>query len=105
MTRTQFSLATLKVLRALLDEPGGQHYGLQLIEATDVKAGALYPILSRLEGDGLITGEWEGIDEAAAGRRRRRYCRLTAPGERTALAVLSDTARMLAPSRSGLVAT
>jgi DNA-binding MarR family transcriptional regulator len=104
MVKSEMSLASLKVLRAFLDDPGGQHYGLRLIGATGVKAGSLYPILSRLEGDGLISGEWESIDEAAEGRRRRRYYKLTALGQRTAIAVLSETARVLAPPRLGLAA-
>lgn len=98
-------MATLEVLRAFLDQPTGQHYGLQLMRTTGVKAGALYPILSRLEADGLVAGEWEGIDEAAEGRRRRRYYRLTALGEQTATAALNDAVRRLAPPRPRMVPT
>jgi PadR family transcriptional regulator, regulatory protein PadR len=39
--------------------------------------GTLYPILHRLEGEGLIVGRWE----EAAGRRRKSY-RITAAGAR-----------------------
>lgn len=91
------SLATLKVLRALFDGQGTNHYGLALIERTNVKAGTLYPILSRLEKDEWVKGEWENIDEAAAGRRRRRYYQLTGLGEREARQILADTAAELAP--------
>ena len=38
--------------------------------------GTLYPILHKLEKDGLIEGEWSGEDE---GRRRKSY-RLSAHG-------------------------
>jgi|HubBroStandDraft_6_1064221.scaffolds.fasta_scaffold33731_2 PadR family transcriptional regulator PadR len=75
------SLATLKVLRALLDNISPKHYGLELSERSGVTTGALYPILSRLEADGWVEGEWEDIDESLAGRRRRRYYRLTGLGE------------------------
>ena len=105
MARTKFSMTTLEVLRAFLEKPTGQLYGLQLIQTTGVKAGALYPILSRLEADGLIAGEWEAIDEAAEGRRRRRYYRLTALGEQTAIAALSAAVRRLSPPRAGMVPT
>jgi len=38
--------------------------------------GTLYPILHRLEGDGLVRGEWSGGE----GVRRRKVYRLTAAG-------------------------
>jgi DNA-binding PadR family transcriptional regulator len=91
------SLAALKVLRALLDEVATEHYGLELGERSGVKTGALYPILSRLEKDGWVEGKWEDIDESAAGRRRRRYYRLTGKGERAAHEILAETVARLAP--------
>lgn len=91
------SLTTLKVLRAFFDRPTGAHYGLQLIDASNVNGGALYPILERLERDGWIVGEWEQLDESVAGRRRRRYYSLTAEGEHEARAVLAETAAALNP--------
>jgi PadR family transcriptional regulator, regulatory protein PadR len=91
------SLATLRVLRAFCDDPSGDHYGLELSERSRVKAGALYPILARLESTGWIEGTWEDIDERAEGRRRRRYYRLTGLGERAAWQVLAETAQELAP--------
>jgi DNA-binding PadR family transcriptional regulator len=97
-----YSLATLKVLRAFLDDPAGQAYGLELIDRTGVKAGALYPILSRLEDQGWVRGEWEVIDEAVAGRRRRRYYRLTDSGAQYAHQVLSETAALLRPPRRSM---
>jgi PadR family transcriptional regulator PadR len=45
-----------------------------------VGSGTLYPALTRLEDQGWVTGEWEQIDESAAGRPARRYYRLTAAG-------------------------
>jgi DNA-binding PadR family transcriptional regulator len=79
------SLATLKVLGAFLDRPNAEHYGLSLIDSAGIKGGTLYPILSRLEQAGWIDGYWEDINEKAEGRRKRRYYRLTALGEREAL--------------------
>lgn len=95
------SLTTLRVLRALVEDAAGPHYGLELIRSTGVRGGGLYPILNRLELDRWVVGEWESIDEAAAGRRRRRYYRLTGLGESEARAVLIDTVGVLAlPSES-----
>lgn len=63
----------------------GARHGYQI--ALDVEAesnglfrfryGTLYPILHRLEEDGLIRGSW-----SADGGRRRKVYRLTAAGER-----------------------
>jgi PadR family transcriptional regulator len=91
------SLSALKVLRALCEQPLDGHYGLDLIRRSGVKASALYPILSRLESDGWVEGEWEEIDERAAGRRRRRYYRLTGVGLPAARALLEQTVVELAP--------
>ena len=62
----------------------GPHHGYQLaleLEETSDGAfrfqhGTLYPILHKLERDGLISGDW--LDEP--GRRRRKSYRLTDAG-------------------------
>lgn len=92
------SLTALRVLRAFLDANGEPQYGLALSGATGIKAGSLYPILSRFEGTRWITGAWEEIDEAAAGRRRRRYYRLTGVGERVAREALANATDQLSPA-------
>jgi PadR family transcriptional regulator PadR len=91
------SLSTFRILRAMLDNAAGQHYGLELSAATGVRTGALYPILSRLEAAGWIAGRWEDIDESVAGRRRRRYYQLSADGERSARALLERVSLELHP--------
>jgi PadR family transcriptional regulator len=91
------SMAMLKVLRALVEDGASRHYGLSLIRASGVHGGSLYPILAQLEADAWITGEWEDIDEAAEGRRRRRYYTLTPLGERAAVEALTDAVRRLTP--------
>jgi PadR family transcriptional regulator PadR len=97
MGRATPSMATLKVFRSLLEVPTAGRYGLELIDSSGVKAGALYPILNRLERDGLVEGVWEDIDERREGRRRRRYYRLTAAGQSEAVRVLKETIRQLTP--------
>ena len=57
-----------KVLAALLGDPHGDHYGLELIKATSLPSGTLYPILLRLEQDGLVTSAWHA-GEAGPGRK------------------------------------
>lgn len=97
---------TVAVLRVLLaaDDPV---WGLRIIKETGLKAGSVYPILSRLE-DGLwVSGEWEGHDERS-GPRRRLY-RFTEEGEREARRVVAEfdekrqlAARSFRPVHGGL---
>ena len=64
----------------------GDQYGYEIIKQVkrlsggDLKwsPGMLYPLLHRLERDGLIEGYWELTDE----ERPRKYYRLTARGRR-----------------------
>jgi len=70
----------LLVLHFLGDGPS---YGNALMERVEtlsrgliaVNPNTMYPLLRRLEADGLIAGEWEHPE-----RRSRRFYRLTEPG-------------------------
>lgn len=66
--------ATARVLQAL-DE--GLRYGFDIAEATGLRGGTVYPILRRLEDEGLVASTWEA---ASIGRREgrpsRKYYRL-----------------------------
>ena len=65
---------------------GGESYGYEILKQVKLLSGGelewsdgmLYPVLHRLERDGLISGRWELTDEG----RRRKYYRLTARGKR-----------------------
>jgi len=70
----------LRVLRALLDEPVGELYGLELLRSTGLKSGTLYPLLHRLEGAGWVQSRWEAEGPNERGRPRRRFYRLTGQG-------------------------
>jgi len=60
----------------------GLRYGFDLIEASGLRAGTVYPILRRLEEAGLLVGAWEPVSRSRAeGRPPRRYYRLTAAGD------------------------
>jgi DNA-binding PadR family transcriptional regulator len=73
-------LATVEVMRALAE---GRAYGLDIMEQTGLPSGTVYPILARLERDGLAQAKWESAAEARAeGRPRRRYYRLSGAGEK-----------------------
>lgn len=74
------SFAAVSVLHALAT---GDGYGFEVIDATGLPSGTVYPALGRLERDGLVTSSWE--DAAIAQRDKRpprRYYRLTASGVR-----------------------
>jgi PadR family transcriptional regulator PadR len=63
----------------------GHRYGFDVMDATGLPDGTVYPILRRLERRGVLTAAWE--DEAKAHREQRparRYYRLTAKGQATA---------------------
>jgi len=68
------------VLRALLAHPGPEIYGRQVIEATGLQAGTVYPILHRLEAGGWLASRWEDPAACAGFRPPRRYYQLTPDG-------------------------
>lgn len=90
------------VLRVLLDDPTGDHYGFEIARAAGLATGTTYPVLARLEDAGWIESEWEDIDEAKEGRRRRRYYRLTGEGARCARVELAKARQMLTPKKAVL---
>ncbi|MGD2069345.1 MAG: PadR family transcriptional regulator [Gemmatimonadota bacterium] len=76
-----FSLTypTATVLLALCH---GHRYGFDIMDATGLPDGTVYPILRRLERRGVLEGAWEDEDRARAEQRPpRRYYRLTPVGE------------------------
>jgi PadR family transcriptional regulator, regulatory protein PadR len=73
-----------RVLRVLVADPTAEHYGYDLMKATRLPSGTLYPMLARLQQEGLVDSQWEEQRPDAAGRPPRRYYRLTAEGARVA---------------------
>jgi PadR family transcriptional regulator, regulatory protein PadR len=76
----RMSLQTLKVLDAFLDNPARELSGANVLKASSLASGSLYPILLRLESAGWLNSRWEVADPSALGRPRRRYYRLTSSG-------------------------
>lgn len=70
---------TALVLEALAR---GYHHGFQIMDATGLPSGTIYPLLRRLDREGLVSSRWE---KPALARREqrppRRYYQLTAGGE------------------------
>jgi len=71
---------TQAVLRALLEEPERQLYGLEICAGTGLPSGTVHPILARFEALGWLDSAWEQVDPREQGRPRRRYYRLNANG-------------------------
>ncbi len=70
---------TALVLEALAR---GHHHGFQIMDATGLPSGTIYPLLRRLDREGLVSSRWE---KPAVARREqrppRRYYQLTTAGE------------------------
>jgi PadR family transcriptional regulator, regulatory protein PadR len=54
------------------------------MKATRLPSGTLYPMLARLQQEGLVDSQWEDQRPDAGGRPPRKYYRLTAEGARVA---------------------
>lgn len=75
---TTLSYSAALILQALQQ---GYRYGFQVMRATELPSGTVYPALRRLESARLVASRWE--DEAEAhelGRPARRYYTLTSEG-------------------------
>ena len=72
-----------RVLRAFLADPAAPRYGYDLMKASGLPSGTLYPMLSRLQEQGLVSSAWEPAGTDASGRPARRYYRLTDEGIET----------------------
>ena len=80
----------LAVLAALKAERYGYTLRKELADAgLEIDEGALYPMLRRLETQGLLTSEWREEE-----KRNKRFYRLSAEGE-AVLARLTDEWRAL----------
>jgi PadR family transcriptional regulator PadR len=82
-------MPTQLVLRALLEHPEREMYGLEICHAAGLASGTIHPILARLERLGWLASRWEEIDPTVARRPRRRYYRLNGPGIESARAALA----------------
>lgn len=79
--------STAAVLRAIVD---GASYGFDIMDATGLASGTVYPILSRIEARSLVEARWEDADEhRREGRPARKYYRLTDEGREVLLAAIA----------------
>jgi PadR family transcriptional regulator len=98
---------TTLVLHALA---AGIRHGFDIIDATGLPSGTVYPILRRLERETLVSAAWEDVTIARDEQRPpRRYYELTAAGKAMVVTArarhrvpksVTARARRLRPARS-----
>lgn len=95
---------TTLVLQALLQ---GHHHGFDIMDATGLPSGTVYPILRRLDEEAYVRSRWEKEGMARKEQRPpRRYYELTANGRRVAsdavsrYRALQDIAAARTPAKS-----
>ena len=98
MRSTRLGLGTITILQAL---GAGRRFGFDIMDATGLTSGTVYPALERLEELGFVRSKWE--NEAAAhkdGRPARRYFEITTAGSRAMNDALERYPLMRAPIKS-----
>lgn len=75
---------------AVLAQLREEHYGYSLrkelnAKGLDIDEGTLYPLVRRLEKQGLLTSEWRSAD-----KRRKRYYRLSDLGAEVLASLLIE---------------
>src|SRR5262245_16203791 len=74
------SFGQVAILHAIAD---GNRFGFDIMDATGLTSGTVYPTLDRFEALGLVTSKWEDARTARRDKRPpRRYFDLTAAGAR-----------------------
>lgn len=100
---------TALVLEALAS---GYHHGFDVMDATGLPSGTVYPVLRRLEHEGLVRSRWEKAENAQReGRPPRRYYELLGAADswldaareryRVLSAAVARPARRLVPAKGG----
>jgi PadR family transcriptional regulator PadR len=87
---------------AVLAQLRQEHYGYSLrkhlnVKGLDIDEGTLYPLIRRLEKQGLLNSEWRK-DE----KRKKRYYRISGLGEKV-LTLLTGEWRSLNESINGIL--
>jgi PadR family transcriptional regulator, regulatory protein PadR len=79
MAKTFLTYATAIILQAV---DNGYRYGFDIIDATGLPGGTIYPALRRLEDLGHLTSRWEDAAVAQAEPRPpRKYYAMTRSGQ------------------------
>lgn len=90
LDRLRSELRRGAIVLAVLAQLRHEHYGYSLRQSlaahgVQVEEGTLYPLIRRLEKQGLLTSEWR-----EDGKRRKRFYRLSTQGEQVLEALMMD---------------
>jgi PadR family transcriptional regulator PadR len=91
-----------RVLAVFLTDPAEPRYGYDLMRAAKLASGTLYPMLARLQDEGLVESRWEPAGKSG-GRPPRRYYQLTADGVQVARLELAAAAGAAGARKAGRV--
>lgn len=80
----------LKIIEAMLAEPTARYWGFDLMRATGLGSGTLYPAMARLENLEWLTSGW--AEPQAPGKPARRYYQLTHHGTQSARIAKAEAA-------------
>lgn len=97
MRTPRLGLGTITILQAL---EGDRRFGFDIMDATGLTSGTVYPALERLEELGYVRSTWER--EAVAhkdGRPARRYFEITAAGSKALVEALDRYPLLRAQAR------
>lgn len=79
MPHAYLSLSATAILQAVAN---GYVYGFDIMDATGLPSGTVYPALRRMEDAGLIDSQWEKAELAQREQRpARKYYELTKAGQ------------------------
>jgi PadR family transcriptional regulator, regulatory protein PadR len=80
----RLSHSSLRVLRAFLEAHAtsvrSELAGADIMQASGLPSGTVYPILLRFEKAGLLVSRWEDGQPEELGRPRRRFYQITPSG-------------------------
>ena len=98
MAEVRMTQITALILHAV---GAGHRYGFDIMDATGLASGTVYPALRRLESARLLRGRWEDASASRrGGRPQRRLYELTPAGEIAA----AEATQKLASQRALLIA-
>ena len=94
------SFGQVSILHAIAD---GNRFGFDIMDATGLTSGTVYPALDKLESLGYVSSHWEDARTARRDKRPpRRYFDLTAAGAAALAAGLQRYKNLKPVSLAGL---
>jgi DNA-binding PadR family transcriptional regulator len=97
MRTSRLGLGTITILQAI---EANRKFGFDIMDATGLTSGTVYPALERLEELGYVRSKWEHETVAhREGRPARRYFEITRAGSRALTEALARYPLLRAPVR------